>query len=144
MALTKRRQLFVTEYLANPKQPAAWAAVRAGFSQKRARETASELLKDPEIKAAMEHQLMKRLEKIEITERTVLLDILGARERCIEAGSGAWQTAGRLKCDELLGKYLKMWVEKVEIGIDDALMERLVAGRKRAGLTTGKAEQAAK
>jgi hypothetical protein len=63
MALTKRRQLFVTEYLANPKQPAAWSAVRAGFSQKRARETGSELLKDPGIKAAIEHRLMKRLEK---------------------------------------------------------------------------------
>jgi phage terminase small subunit len=134
MGLTKRRQLFVTEYLANPKQPAAWAAVRAGFSEKQARETASELLKDPEIKAAIEHQLMKRLEKIEINEKNVLLDILAARERCIEAGAGAWQTTGRLKCDELLGKYLKMWVERVEVGLEEELIQRLTAGRKRAGL----------
>ena len=134
MALTKRRRLFVTEYLANPKQPAAWAAVRAGFSEKRARETASELLKDPEIQAAIEHQLQKRLEQIEVTEKTVLLDLVATRERCIEAGSCAWATAGRIKCNELLGKYLKMWVDKVEVDLGERIMAALIAGRKRAGV----------
>ena len=134
MALTKRRQLFVTEYLAHPKQPAAWAAVRAGFSEKRARETASELLKDPEIKAAIEHQLIKRLEKIEVTEKTVLTDILAIRERCTEAGSGQWSLSLRLKCNELLGRKLGLWKDKIELGLDEALIERLEAGRKRAGL----------
>jgi hypothetical protein len=134
MALTRLRQLFVTEYLANPKQPAAWAAVRAGFSEKRARETASELLKDPEIKAALEHQLAKRLEKLEITEKTVLTDILAIRERCTEAGSGQWSLALRLKCNELLGRKLGLWKDKIEVGLDDALIQRLEAGRKRVSL----------
>jgi phage terminase small subunit len=93
VALTKRRQLFVTHYLANPKQPASWAAVRAGFSEKRARETASELLKDPEIKAAIEHKLTAKCEDVAVEQKLVLTGLLRTIERCIEAGSGAWQTA---------------------------------------------------
>jgi phage terminase small subunit len=134
LALTKRRQLFVSEHLANPKQPAAWAAVKAGFSEKRARETASELLKDPEIKAAIEHKLTAKLENVEVDQKLVLTGLLRTIERCIEAGSGAWQTAGILKAYELLGRHLKMFTERVELDFSEGIMEALAAGRKRAGL----------
>ena len=39
-----------------------------------------------------------------------------------------------MKVVELKGKYLKMWTEKVEFGLDDALIQKLQEGRKRAGL----------
>ena len=134
MALTKRRQLFVAEYLSDPKCNGTQAAIRAGFNEQRAKVTACELLKDPEIKAAIEQKRNKRLEKLDIDANLVLADILSTRDRCIEAGVGAWQIAARLKCDELLGRYLKLWTEKIELGADDALMDLLRAGRKRAGL----------
>src|SRR5262249_10173072 len=86
VGLTRRRQLFVAELLANPGKPAAWAAVRAGFSEKRAKETASELLKDPEIKAAIEQKLTSKFEKVEISEKLVISGLLRAIERCVEAG----------------------------------------------------------
>jgi hypothetical protein len=62
-----------------------------------------------------------------------LQDIIDAAKL---AGAGAWQMSTRLKAVELQGKFLKMWTEKVEVGLDDALMERLLQGRKRAGLPT--------
>jgi len=138
MALTKRRQLFVHELLANPKKPAAWAAIRAGFSEKRARETASELLKDPEIKAAIEQKLTGKFEKVDVNEKLVLSGLLRTIERCVGAGSGAWQTAGTLKAYELLGRHLKMFTERVEVDFGAGIMEALAAGRKRAGLPAAK------
>jgi hypothetical protein len=134
MALTKRKQLFVAEYLADPKSNATQAVIRAGFSEKRAKVTASELLKDSEIKAAIEHKRNQRLAKLDIDANLVLADIIASRERCIEAGSAGWAIAARLKCNELLGRYLKMWTEKLEVGFDEELMKRLEAGRKRASL----------
>ena len=47
---------------------------------------------------------------------------------------GAWQTQGRLKCDELLGKYLGMWTDKVEVTAIDELSERLKKAREQAGI----------
>src|SRR6267143_1001888 len=130
--LTKRRQLFVHEYVADPKAGQAQAAIRAGFSPKRAKETACELMKDPEIKAAIERKLEKRFEKLEITTNHVLAELDGIRDAAIEAGSGAWQSATRVKVAELKGRYLGMFKDKVEIGLDEELIKRLEQGRKRS------------
>lgn len=37
--------------------------------------------------------------------------------------------AGRLKCDELLGRYLDMWKPDVEVNVIDELSERLRKAR---------------
>src|SRR6266851_2525135 len=115
MALTKRRQLFIAEYVADPKCGAAKAAIRAGFSERRAKETASELMKDPEVKAAIEYAHTKRFEKLEINQNLVLVGILQTIEKAIAAGSGAWQMTTLLKAYELLGRHLKMFTDKLEI-----------------------------
>ena len=134
MALTKRRQLFVHEYVADPKAGQARAAIRAGFSPKRAKETARELMADPQIKAAIERKITSKFESVEVDQKLVVTGLLRTIERCVDAGSGAWQTAGVLKAYELLGRHLKMFTEKVEIDLSDRIMEALTAGRKRAGL----------
>ena len=134
MALTKRRQLFVREYVADPKAGQAQAAIRAGFSEGRAKETACELMKDPQVKAAIEAKLNKRFEKIELTTNLVIGELDEIRDAAIEAGAGAWQSAARLKVAELKGKYLGMFKDKVEIGLDEELIRRLEQGRKRAFL----------
>ena len=134
MALSKRRQLFVHEYVADPKAGQAQAAIRAGFSPKRAKETACELMKDPQIKVAIERKLTSKFETVQVDQKLVVTGLLRTIERCIDAGSGAWQTAGVLKAYELLGRHLKMFTEKLEIDLSDRIMEALAAGRKRAGL----------
>jgi hypothetical protein len=132
MALTKRRQLFVHEYAADPKAGQAQAAIRAGFSPKRAKETACELMRDPEIKTAIQRKMEKRFEKLEITANHVLGELDEIRDAAIAAGSGAWQSATRVKVAELKGRYLGMFKDKLEIGLDEELIKRLQEGRKRA------------
>jgi len=141
LALTKRRRLFVQEYLANPGKPASWAVIKAGFSEKRAKETASELLKDPDIKAAIEHKINSKFEQVEINEKLVLIGILRTIERCVESGSGAWQISNALKGYEMLGRHLKMFTERIELDLGDKIMAALLAGRKRAGLPPPTLEQ---
>ena len=134
MGLTKNRQLFVREYVADPKAGQAQAAIRAGFSERRAKETACELMKDPQVKAAIEQKLNKKFEKLELTTNLVIAELDEIRDAAVDAGAGAWQSAARLKVAELKGKYLGMFKDKLEIGLDEELIKRLEQGRKRAFL----------
>lgn len=134
MSLHWRKRLFIEEYVAHPELNAAEVAVRVGFEKKYAKNRAWELLNNPEVKSAIEHKQRDLLEKISLTAEDIVKDIMAARQRCVEAGDGAWQTQGRLKCDELLGKYLGMWHEKVEGPNMDELVARLKAARQNAGL----------
>jgi phage terminase small subunit len=136
LALTKRRQLFVHEYCADPKANGTAAAVKAGFNEKRAKITACELLKDPEIKAAIEHKMKQRLEKVSIGPDLVLTGLLETIELCLSAGAGSWQTSGLIKCYELLGKHLGMFKERIELGVDEAILAKLIEGRERARRST--------
>ena len=129
---------------ADPKAGQAQAAIRAGFSPKRAKETACELMKDPEIKTAIQRKMEKRFEKLEITANHVLGELDEIRDAAIDAGSGAWQSATRVKVAELKGRYLGMFKDKLEIGLDEELIKRLQEGRKRAFLPEGAVLEAPK
>ena len=134
MALTKKQQLFVMEYCADPQTGKTEAARRAGFSQDRAAITACELMKNPEVLREIERNTKAKFEKIELTEQSVLDELQNVIDTATGAGAGNWQMQARLKAAELRGKYLKMWTDKVEIGIDDALIEKLREGRARVGI----------
>jgi Terminase small subunit len=133
VSLHWRKQLFVAEYVAHPELNASEVAIRCGFEPKYAKNRAYELLRNPEVKAAIGHAQQQILAKVELTAEDVIRDILATRQRCVEAGDGAWQTQGRLKCDELLGKYLDMWQEKVEVSFAGALSDRLKKARAQVG-----------
>ena len=124
------------EYCADPQTGKTEAARRAGFSKDRAQITACELMKNPEIQREIDRKLSRRLERVKLTEQTVLDELQLITDAAKEAGAGHWQMQARLKATEMLGKYLKMWTEKVEIGIDDALIEKLREGRQRVGIET--------
>ena len=134
MSLTKKQQLFVKEYCSDPDLGKAEAARRAGYTKSRAQITACELMKNPEVQREIERKLTKRIEKLETTQESVLQELHSIIEAAKEAGAGHWQMQARLRATELLGKHLKMFTEKVEIGPNDALMELLLEGRKRAGM----------
>jgi hypothetical protein len=106
-----RKQLFVAEYVAHPELSATQVAERCGFTGPHVKTRAYELMRNPEVKAAIEEKQKELLDKVELKAEDVIKDILATRQRCIEEGAGAWQTQGRLKCDELLGRYLRMWEE---------------------------------
>jgi phage terminase small subunit len=106
--MTPKQQLFVREYLVDLN--ATQAAIRAGYSAKTARSIGSELLTNPDIAAAVQAAADKRSAKAEITAQAVLQNIQRIATRA-EADED-WQAA--LKGNELLGKHLKLFTEKVE------------------------------
>jgi hypothetical protein len=136
VALTKKMQLFVKEYCADPSCGKAQAARKAGYSSARAQIRACELMKNPEVQREIERQMMKRMERIEVTQDSVLRELSEIIEAAKAAGAGAWQMTARLKAVEMQGRFLKMFTDRVEVGPNDALMELLLEGRKRAGLVT--------
>ena len=70
MALTRKRERFIAEYLIDLN--GAQAAIRAGFSKVSAPQTAFNLLRVPEIKAAVDAAQAEKLKKINIDADWVL------------------------------------------------------------------------
>ncbi|WP_341959205.1 terminase small subunit [Pseudomonas sp. RC10] len=70
MALTAKQQRFVFEYLIDLN--ATQAAIRAGFSPKRAREYAYQLMQRPDVSEAIQQAMAERAEKTRITQEQVL------------------------------------------------------------------------
>lgn len=70
MALTKKQEKFVKEYLVDLN--ATQAAIRAGYSKKTAAETGYENLMKPHIASAIEKQQSERLKRTEVNADYVL------------------------------------------------------------------------
>lgn len=73
MALTARQARFVEEYLIDLN--ATQAAIRAGYSRKTAGSQGFDLLKKPEIQAAIQEAQARRSQRTEITQDRVLAEL---------------------------------------------------------------------
>lgn len=73
MALTDKQQRFVSEYLVDLN--ATQAAIRAGYSEKTARQAGAENLSKPDIAAAVAEAQAKRAGRTEITADRVLQEL---------------------------------------------------------------------
>lgn len=100
--------MFVKEYLVDLNATAA--AIRAGYSKNRASEIGSQQLRKTTVASAIQLELDKRAEKASITAQDVLESILRIRARAEEEG----KHNDALKANELLGKHLKLFTDKVE------------------------------
>lgn len=125
--LTAKQQLFVKEYLADLN--ATRAAIRAGYSEKTARSIGAENMTKPDIVAAIEAEMEKRIEQTEITAESVLKGILGI----VEAATAEGKYAAALRGYELLGKHLKMFTDKVDLAVRPMTLGELVAGSYEDG-----------
>lgn len=123
-----RRDRFIQEYAIDCN--ATQAAKRAGYSAKTAHVQGARLLRNASVAAAIDEKLGKLSEKAEITAEEILLGVRETVIRCKAQGRG-FQPFAVLKGYELLGKYKKLWTEKVELTGDNALLNRLLAGRNR-------------
>jgi phage terminase small subunit len=124
MALTPKQQVFVDEYLKDLN--ATQAAVRAGYSEKTAKVIGSENLTKPDIAGAIQKAMDERSERTAITQDYVLQGIQDVTEATRNE-----QPAVALKGYELLGKHLKLFTEKLELGADASLAEAISAARQR-------------
>ena len=147
---TDKERLFAHEYLID--QNKTQAAIRAGYSEKTAVKTGHEVYHKPHVKAWIEAELAKRCEKLGITADRVLNELAEIgflkRDEVLAAGrspdddlpppvtlSSTMRMTDKIRALELIGKNLKMWIDRVET--DDAprntVVIRDLTGKKRKG-----------
>lgn len=106
--LTAKQEVFVREYLVDLNGTAA--ALRAGYSPRRAPFTASELLKKPKVAAALEKAMKARAEHTELTANMVLQEL-----RKIGFAVTGVKDRDRIAALHLLGKHLGLFVDRKQI-----------------------------
>ena len=131
--LNDRQQLFVTEYVKDMN--ATKAAERAGYSKRTAYSQGQRLLKNVEIKNAVD-ELLSKVRKnnvadaVEIEEyltavmrgemkETEMINVGNFEQELVEVP--AKQTT-RIKAAELLGKRYAMWTDKQEIDLNQQVV----------------------
>jgi phage terminase small subunit len=134
--LTSKQEAFVREYLIDLN--ATQAAIRAGYSEKTARQTASENMTKPYILARIEELKGERAEKLNIDAEWVLKRLVDISDRCmqvkavkefdfktkklVETGEYQFDSMGANKSTELIGKHLGMFREKLDINAKMGVM----------------------
>lgn len=123
--LTPQQELFCQEYIVDYN--GTQAAKRAGYSDKTAAVQASRLLKNAKVLSRVRAIQKERLEKLALTQESVLLNLLEVYDRCMQKKpvtewdyeTGEYKETGTYEFDakgalELLGKHLAMFTQKVE------------------------------
>lgn len=109
MKLTAKQELFITEYLIDMNS--TQAAIRSGYSINTAKEMGYQLLhKTSQIKNIIDNKLEERALNNGITAEFVLKGIKAIAVTGVKEGD-------KLRAYELLGKHLKLFVEKQETEI---------------------------
>ena len=131
--LNDRQGLFVSEYIKDMN--ATQAAIRAGYSKKTAYSQGQRLLKNVEIKKAVDDLLLQVrknnvADAVEIEEyltavmrgkmkETEMINVGNFEQELVEVP--AKQTT-RIKAAELLGKRYAMWTDKQEIDLNQQVV----------------------
>jgi len=106
--LTPKQQRFVDEYLIDLN--ATQAAIRAGYSEKTAKEIGSENLTKPNIAKAIQEAQSRLSNKAQVTVEMVVQGLLKEAQ---DYAKGSTQSA-RVSAWAHLGKHLGMFKDKIE------------------------------
>jgi len=134
--LTAKQRRFCDEYLIDLN--ATQAAIRAGYSEKNARNIASENLAKPNIKAYIDERMAEKESQLIATQDEVLkyltsvlrgesqsteIVVEGTGDGCSEARTLKKEPSekDRLRAAELLGKRYGLYTDKVDTDVDMAL-----------------------
>lgn len=105
--MTAKQEAFAIEYLKDKN--ATQAAIRAGYSKKTAAAIAWELLENPKIKQFIRDKQEEALKNASVT-------VEGIVDQLKEIASNVLaKDSDRIRALELIGKYLGMFTEKVEM-----------------------------
>ena len=139
MALNARQRIFVAQYLKHKN--ATKAAKEAGYSESTAYSIGAELLKKPEIEAELAKGVQSITDALGIGPEYILGSLRTVADRCmqgekvmefdpiskemIETGEWKFEHNGANKALELLGKYQKLFTDKIELEDSSSLAEKL-------------------
>ena len=132
--LTPKQARFVEEYLVDLN--ATQAAIRAKYHPK----MAAQLLAKPSIQKAIEEAKKAQAKRIKITADDVLRDLIEVKDRCMQAvpvlnrqgeetGMYVFDAKAANRSLELIGKHLGMFVEKVDVNVNNQAALALAAKR---------------
>lgn len=107
--LAPKQAAFVREYLLDLN--ATQAAIRAGYSQRSAKQRACELLQREDVQAAIQAAMARREQIAEDSAVLVLRDIRRLQGIAEEAG----KLTEAIKCCELRGKHVGMWPNRITL-----------------------------
>ena len=122
--LTNKQKMFCREYLVDFN--ATQAAIRAGYSEKTAKDIGCQNLAKVYLQEEIQRLMDERSARVNISADDVLKDIIETRNTCkeymlVEGEFGASVSSaainGRNKSNELLGKHLKLFTDKVELEV---------------------------
>ena len=150
--LTPKQQCFIEEYLIDLN--AAQSAIRAGYSEKTAKQQASRLLTNVDVAAAVAKAKRERSEATKIDAEWVLRQAVELHQRCMQeirpvrnpkTGKQIYDDDGNAlftfnaaaanRALELVGKHVSVAAfnkDRLEVSGEISLVERLQAGRNRA------------
>ena len=127
--MTDKQEAFIREYLIDFNL--TQAAIRAGYSAKTAYSIGQRLLKNVEVKQAIDTAMNERKERTALTADYVLKNLREIVERCMqrqpvmskgeqvtdEQGNTVWtfDAKGATRALELLGKHLGMFTDKLKV-----------------------------
>ena len=134
--LNKKQKQFCKEYVKTFN--GAQSAVKAGYSKKNAKVIASRLMTNPEITSEMVELQNKLAKKHELTHDAIILSIRDIRTKClnamdgfevipetkdsksirIESKNGPAYAIAALKANELMGRHIGMWPQKIELDVN--------------------------
>ena len=110
--LSEKQKMFCKEYIVDLN--ATQACIRAGYSEKTAKQIGSENLSKPYLQDDIAKLIKEREERVKLTADKVLEDI----ERVRGLAEGSEQYNVSLKASELQGKHLAMFTDKQQIDAD--------------------------
>lgn len=130
--MTPKQQLFCDEYLIDLN--ATQAAIRAGYSEKTARQTGVENLTKPVIRAYLDERIGSKTTRLIASQDDVLrllTGIIAGEEEgtaLVGIGQGAQSVrqvpptnAEKIRAAEILGKYYKLFTDRQEIQLSGAV-----------------------
>lgn len=148
MALTEKQKRFCDEYLVDLN--ATQAAIRAGYSEKTAAQTAARLLTNVKVRECIEKRMAEKEAELIADQDEVLkyltsvlrgesqsteIVVEGTGDGCSEARTieKSPSEKDRLKAAELLGKRYGLYTEKIETDVDMELNINIDYGEDDTG-----------
>ncbi len=149
--LTPKQQCFVDEHLIDLN--ATQAAIRAGYSERTARQIASENLAKPDIQEAIAKAKQERSEATKVDAEWVLKQAVELHQRCMQEIKPArnpktqkqlydddgnalftFNAAAANRSLEIIGKHVEVaaFKDRFEVSSGPSMIERIQAGRNRA------------
>ena len=110
------------------------AAIRAGYSAKTAFAAGVQVLKRPEVQAALKKALAPQQTENRRTGEWVLSRIEHIAAICSDDEGKHFKPAIALKATKQLGQYHKLFTEKIEINVRTDLGNKIMGARNRAKL----------